>query len=38
MIFKACGFRPRTFLFRIAQILAWRLFQRRAHSLQKAAA
>jgi rubrerythrin len=38
MIFKACGFRPRTILFRIAQKIAWHLFQRRANSLQKAAA
>jgi hypothetical protein len=38
MIFKACGLRPQTPLFRVSQRLAWRLFAKRAIQLQKAAA
>jgi hypothetical protein len=38
MIFKACGLRPQTPLFRMSQRVAWWLFASRARHLQKAAA
>jgi hypothetical protein len=38
MIFKACGLRPQTPLFRMSQRVAWWLFANRARQLQKAAA
>jgi rubrerythrin len=38
MIFKACGLRPQTPLFRVSQRIAWWLFTKRATQLQKAAA
>ncbi len=38
MIFKACGLRPQTPLFRVSQRVAWWLFANRARQLQKAAA
>jgi hypothetical protein len=38
MIFKACGLRPQTRLFRLSQRAAWWLFETRARRLQKAAA
>jgi rubrerythrin len=38
MIFKACGLRPQTPLFRVSRRVAWWLFTKRAIQLQKAAA
>jgi rubrerythrin len=38
MIFKACGLRPQTPLFRLSQRIAWWIFENRARQLQKAAA
>jgi rubrerythrin len=38
MIFKACGLKPQTPLFRVSQRVAWWLFANRARQLQKAAA
>jgi hypothetical protein len=38
MIFKACGLRPQTPLFRLSQRIAWWMFEKRYNQLQKAAA
>ena len=38
MIFKACGLKPQTALFRVSQRVAWWVFENRSKHLQKAAA
>jgi rubrerythrin len=38
MMFKACGLRPQSLLFRLSQGFAWLMFRFRAHRLQRAIA